>query len=149
MPCSDPNNCGTAKAIREARHGCAHAGLPHKAIPVSKLEPGTVSCSAFNVRFGSNADIGERVSVSGMSALPPRADVAQHTIEDRVVGEGPSICCTGDDDSGVCAVARSCKQKKFPQAGSCAAAPVSEPDSGGVVDSRAPPWVKRAACHEP
>ena len=87
---------------------------------------------------------------SGTSALPPRADVAQHTIEDRVVGEGPSICCTGDDDSGVCAVAGSCKQKKFPQAGSCAAAPASEPGSGGAVDSHAP-WVKLrlAACHEP
>ncbi len=85
-----------------------------------------------------------------MSALPPKADIVQHAIEDGVVADRPSICCTGDDDSGVCAVARSCKQKKFPQAGSCAAAPASEPGRGGAVDSHAP-WVKLrlAACHEP
>ncbi len=28
------------------------AGLSHEAVPVSKLEPGAVSCVAFNVRFG-------------------------------------------------------------------------------------------------
>jgi hypothetical protein len=84
---------------------------------------------------------------SGMSALPPKADIAQHAIEDGVVADRPSICCTVDD-SGACAVAGSCKQKKVRRAGSGAAAPA--PGSGGAVDNCAP-WVKLklAACHEP
>ena len=87
-------------------------------------------------------------SAPEMSALPPKADIVQHAIEDGVVADRPSICCTGDDDSGVCAVARSCKQKKVRRAGSGAAAPA--PGSGGAVDNCAP-WVKLklAACHEP
>jgi hypothetical protein len=33
------------------------SGLPPEAIPVSKLESGAVSRPAFDVRFGSKADI--------------------------------------------------------------------------------------------
>jgi hypothetical protein len=36
-------------------------GLPHEAVPVSKFEFGAVSCLAFNVRFGSQADILARI----------------------------------------------------------------------------------------
>ena len=36
-------------------------GLPPKAMPVSKLEPVAVLCLAFDVRFGSKADIGTSV----------------------------------------------------------------------------------------
>ncbi len=37
----------------------------------------------------------------------PRAVILQPAIEDGVVADSPNICCTGDDDSGVCAVAGS------------------------------------------
>jgi len=84
-----------------------------------------------------------------MSALPPKADVAQHALQNQVDGEGPSIHCTDGGDSGAGAVAGSCKQKKVRLSGRCAAAPVSEPDSGGGAECRVPPWVKLAACHEP
>jgi len=36
-------------------------GLPHEAIPVPMLGSGAVSCLASDVRFGSKADIRERV----------------------------------------------------------------------------------------
>ncbi len=68
----------------------------------------------------------------------PRAVILQPAIEDGVVADSPNICCTGDDDSGVCAVAGSCKQKKVRRSGRCGAAPVSEPGSGGAVDNHAP-----------
>ena len=34
-----------------------HSTLPYEAVPVSKLEFGAIRCLAFDVRFGSEADI--------------------------------------------------------------------------------------------
>jgi hypothetical protein len=38
-------------------HASISTGLPHKAVPVSKLEPVAISHLALDVRFGSKADI--------------------------------------------------------------------------------------------
>ena len=45
-------------------------GLPHEAMPVSKLQSGTIRCLTFDVRFGSIADIW--VSVGDVRFSPQR-----------------------------------------------------------------------------
>ncbi len=57
------------------------AGLPHEAVPVSKLESGAVRCLAFDVHFGSEADI--RSCIGDVRPTPTSGHAAQCTARNQ------------------------------------------------------------------